>query len=412
MVITEKVPHQQNGPSSLSRRAACHGSRWAEFGLPDSETDSSREGDEAHALLERLVSGLNPTGYEDREMLTAVMTAVRWVDEWRAKGYSVRHEYPVDPGTILGSSTAGTADLILQKLEHIVVADFKYGHKEVHAIDNLQLLGYAAGTACDKTIIDWDNDSLPAPWWTLVILQPRLIAGAPIKSIDLDYEEIQPLWDGIRVDLTLCTDNAERTPSADACHFCNARLSCPARFGVTQGHIGDMVALTDEPLIGEEAMAPQPNGLEGLHPEAISALLDLKPLIDAIFEDVSNLAFAKARAGETIPGFKIVEGPGRRKWNLSEKDLARKFKSLKIPMTDYLQTKMGSPAQVEALESVKDLSEKQRGNIKGFYSHTPGKEKLVTSSTSGIEVVYNSAAAFEAAADPTVEATPPPLSFL
>ena len=406
MNVTEGRPHEQNGPSSLARRRACPGSRWAEFGLPDEESEHSKEGTEAHALLERLLGGGNPVGDENREMLTAVMDVVRWVDDWRRKGYVIRFEFPVDPGKILGPMTAGTADIVMVKGEHIVVADFKYGHKDVPVRDNAQLLGYAAGTACEPAIIDWTDDRVPGPWWTLVIIQPRLYTGGTVKSYDLSYDEIQPLWDCIRVDLALCTDNAERTPSADACRFCKARLACRERFEGAQAAAGTVVAVTDEPLIEEAAMQPQPNGIEGLSPEAISSLLDLKPLLDAVFDDVQELAFQKVRSGITVPGFKIIEGPGRRKWNLTEEELARKFKSLKVPMADYLVSKMGSPAQIEGLESVKNLSDKQRANIAGFYDHTPGKEKLVTSSTSGKEVVYDSAAAFAAAAPTT------PLSFL
>lgn len=163
-------------------------------------------------------------------------------------------------------------------------------------------------------------------------------------------------------------------------------------------------------------MIQQHNGLEGMTPATIASFLDLKPLIDALFGDIQDLAFDQARAGITVPGYKIIKGPGRRKWALTEEELARKFKSLKIPKVEYLVTKMGSPAQVEKLECVKAMSESKRNNIKTFYTKTLGKDVLVTESTSGDPVIFNSSEAFAAAesgpSDPTVEATPPPISFL
>jgi len=411
MVITEERPHQQNGPSSLARRRACHGSRWAEFGLPDTESEHSREGTEAHELLERLLGGGNPDGYEVPEMLSHIMGIVRWVDKFVALGYVLYSEVQVDGSPVLGPHTAGTADIILVKDEHIIIADLKYGHYEVQAIDNPQLIAYAAGAACEKSIVPVSGE----PNFSLYILQPRLYRGAPIKSTELSFVQIQPLWDSIRIDLALCTDSAERTPTADACRYCKANLSCTERVAEAIQSIKEVLNVVDQELPLEAEMMGV--GIEGLPPAAIASLLDLKPLIDAIFTDIQAEAFKGAKRGIIIPGYKIIQGPGRRNWDLTKEELARKWKSLKIPMTDYLVSKMNSPSQMEKLESVKALSDKQRENIKQFYSKTPGKETLVPSTTSGTEVVYNSAEAFTNAGagapiGQTVEVAPAPLSFL
>ena len=79
-------------------------------------------------------------------------------------------------------------------------------------------------------------------------------------------------------------------------------------------------------------------------------------------------------------------------------------------MVEYQAIKIKSPAQIEKLKRVKDLSDTKRANIAKFWEKPPGKEKLVISSSEGVEVVYSTSEAFaQLENQPEVEV---PLSFL
>ena len=95
--------HALNGPSSLHRRLACSGSYAAEKDIPESpSTKAADEGTYAHEGLELVLRGGNLRGDEPPDMVAAIMDAVRWVDQYRAKGYSLFVEVAVNPEEYLG----------------------------------------------------------------------------------------------------------------------------------------------------------------------------------------------------------------------------------------------------------------------------------------------------------------------
>ena len=406
--------HEINGPSSLSRRIACPGSREAEEGMPDTTSPAAEEGTRAHELLERLLLGQNPLGNEPVEMLQACMEAFKWVETFTSKGYELHVEKKVDPSWALGDHTKGTTDIILinHKDKKVIVADFKYGQGYgVDAIGNPQLISYAAGVQAAYLGQDSGYE------FSLVIIQPRIRTGATVKSCTMTYADIYSEWFRLKEALILTwEDGAIRVPSKDACHFCKAKLSCPERVEELQVDIAAAFTAAQIP-IATVALEPTGASIQGLSEMMLTSILDLEPIFNALLDDIRGECRTRIRAGKNVAGYKIVKGSANRRWILSEEELRHKFKSMKISMDDYENVKIKSPAQLEAVEFVRNLSDKKRANLANFWEKPAGPDKLVISTAPGTAIVFDSSEAFAAAAaaaivqqEPTEE--PPPLSFL
>jgi len=406
--------HARNGPSSLSRRLGCLGSAIAEEGLPDTSSVYAEEGTRAHELLEAILTNNpgDPSALSDPDMVAHVMSAVRWVHEHEAKGYTLHVEVPLDPGELLGPETWGTADIVLVKAEHIIVADFKYGQgMEVFPEKNLQLIAYAAGAALMERA-DAVKYELPEPHFTLAILQPRLRSGATIKTFPMSLPEIQVEWDRIAAELTFTySATAPRTPTDSGCHWCKAKGDCPARLDAAQAAITTAFedAGVSHPQAPVDALQHTGAGIGGLSDGMLTGLLDLRGMIDSVLKDVQDEIFSRIRRGEPVDGYKIVAGNRSRAWKHDADELARLFKNRKIKVADYMVTKMGSPAYVEKIAT---LTDKQRENISTLWEFKQGSEKLVVSSASGESLYKDPGEAFAAAAAAATPEPEPPLSFL
>ena len=374
--------HAANGPSSLHRRLACTGSYAAELGKPDKGSSAANEGTRAHELLEKLLRGGNPDGSEPQEMITGVLEAIRWVEKFTAKGYALYVEVAVDPSSILGNpETWGTADIILVKENHLIVADFKYGKYPVAAIGNPQLSAYAAGALASLqlkgiTVV------------TLAILQPRLPMGPTVSSGALTIGECEHVWADMAVKLGRIKSNPTLVPG-DHCNFCKARPDCPARLKALDKHTSDAFAIAE---IAEKSGAA--NSVAELTDGALAEMLDRIPLLESVLADVRGEALARIHKGATISGYKIIRGRGGRKWSHSPEDLRKLLKSRGFTKVEMEVIKLVSPAQVEKLDKFKDFSDQKKANVNKLWEKTPGGEQLVTSETRGEALVFNSAEAF------------------
>lgn len=389
--------HAKLGPSSLHRRLACTGSFAAEEGRPDPGNHKvATEGIKAHELLESLLLGNLPKGDEPFDMMPHVMEAVRWVERHTAQGYTLYVEVAVDPQPILLNDECwGTADIIMVKGDHMIVADFKYGRVLVEPRDNPQLLAYAAGAICTFALTDIANIQM-------TILQPRIPSGATISSVSVTYDEAIDLWDGMRDKLVEITSNPQIT-TGDHCKYCRARSDCGAR--MTDWKEGSAEAFK---AVAAAEKAGAANTVALLTDAQLSEHMDRVPLLESIIEDLQTEVLARIKKGNHIPGYKLIEGRGGRAWALTEEELRKKFKSMKLSMADYEVVKLGSPAVIEKLDK---LTDKQKLNLKNMWERTPGKLKLVTESTRGAALEFNSSKAFEDA-DQAAPEVPELPSFL
>jgi hypothetical protein len=363
----------------------------AERSLPDTTSAAAEEGTRAHELLERLLLGQNPEGHEGAEMVGYVMQAVRWVESWTDKGYKLLVEQAVDPKWLFNDADCwGTGDIILYTPGHLIIADFKYGYTEVQAEDNPQLIAYAVGALDLKGLPPVESIKEV----TMAILQPRLFGGATVKSVTVPTADLLDIAQSIALSLAGNREpDAPRYPEEKACVFCKAKLNCPERL---QSALDNTAALFNAALMPEEAKEVSEiytdMGIAGMDVQELANLADLTAMLTAVFNDIDGEIVERIHQGIDVPGYKLIRGQGSRKWNLSEEELHRKFKNLGIPKSHYMVVKMGHP---NLLEKFEPLSDAKRENLANLWTSSKGNEKLVTSSTPGDPIEYNTAKIFK-----------------
>lgn len=396
--------HAANGPSTLHRRLACPGSYTAEKGREEGPSSSAAaEGTRAHELLETLLTGGNPEGTEPQEMIAAAMSAVKWVEKFTAQGYALYVEVEVDPAPLLDNNeTWGTSDIILVKDTHQIVADFKYGRYEVSPIDNAQLISYALGAL----------SSLPmeavggVESVTMAIIQPRLPLGPGISSSVMSAEDLYQKAFEI-ADALKGIETSTVVAAGDHCKFCLARRDCPARMGALQTTSADAFKAA------KQAEAVQAvNTVATMSDTALGSLMDRLPLLESILQDVRTETMARIRRGVSIPGYKIIQGRGSKAWLTDPEETQKLLKSRGFTKADVEVIKLISPAAIQKLDKFKDFSDKKKDNVIQLWEVSLGAEKLVTEETRGVEVEYDSQAAFAKIDKPEPETVPAIPSFL
>jgi len=363
--------------SSLHRHLECAGSREAEYGLPSPPpSERQLQGDEAHEALRHVLDGSLQLSAVEDSLRPHIKVAVDYVlDITRQGGWALSVEHEVDPVLQFGETGhGGSCDIMLVKDDHLIIIDYKHGEsREVLALGNKQLLAYAAGAVREtKSKIERID---------LVIIQPRIWFGPTIKGWRLPIALAEYEWTLIRSQLELIKGSSIKSPSDKACFGCRAAIVCGARLK----HIEEVTMEAQEQVNGPGV------GIKGLSDANIAAFLDTHASMKSVYADIEDEARLRIKAGKIIPGWKLVAGRGSRKWIHDQDVMEKKLKNMKVPKAQYLVASLVSPAQAEKLEC---LSSKQLKNLKGLITTSTGQPKMVTESTTGDAIVYDSGAAF------------------
>ena len=223
----------------------------ADYGLFISETVKAKRADCPDAIVELEVKNLD-------------------FSDWVPKGF-------------------GTGDCIIVADDLLEVIDFKYG-KGVHveAKNNPQMRLYALGA------IKFYGELYDIKRVRMSIIQPRINRKPSTDEISvtelLDWAEnyVKP-----RAALAFAGEG-EFKPSETTCKFCRAKEQCKARYDKN-------LALFDESL---DTLLITPN-------EA-GAVLEKAADIKAWLKDLENLVMTKLFEGESVKGWKLVEGRSNR----------------------------------------------------------------------------------------------------
>lgn len=196
-----------------------------------------------------------------------------------------------------------------------VVFDYKHGQGvSVSAEDNKQLKFYAAGAALSHP--DW-----PIAELELVIVQPRArdaddqdIPG--VKPWPMDTFELLEFV--AEVEQAVAAAKAPGAPVAAGshCRWCAAASVCPAKKEEVIASIGlDFHDIAD---ISPKAL-PTPKDMST---DKIAALLRGLDTLTAWANQVRDYAYGLLEQGVAVPGFKLVDKVGRRKWIDNESEIA------------------------------------------------------------------------------------------
>lgn len=376
--------HALLAPSSAKRWMTCTPSARLEATRPEKDTAYTREGTIAHAMAEAMLLHLLSIDAEAVPdyadfMLSGgearIMHQINDCNEekldWKEMAETVYEHYVrlvyeaylgaklEDPEAVLLIESKlqlaefipegfGSSDAVLIYGNTLEVFDLKYGKGvKVEAEENAQMMCYALGAYCGQgEFYDIANVRM-------TIIQPRLrhesswTMTAP-DLLNWAHNKLKPAaekaWKG----------EGEQTPG-EHCRFCKVAAQCKA--------------LADYTLkVSEDKTEP---GLMSL--EEIAKLLPHFATIKSWISSVEEFALEAALEGDTIPGYKVVEGRSVRKISNVAEAMAR-LEGNGIPAENYLK-----PAELKTITDLeKTLTKKGFKTILGDLVIKPeGKPTLV-----------------------------------
>jgi hypothetical protein len=310
------MKHAKYSPSSSSRWIKCPAS--LQYKPSEEETEASKEGTTAHMLNELCWTkgidpldciGLHLNGFiVDEEMAQGTALWLQTVGDYvkRFPGCTAESEVRLGDGEFFG-----TADMLLQFPHDVVILDYKYGHTPVEAVNNTQLLCYAA-----IHLLRRDDH----PTYHLVIVQPR---NGGVKTWTATAAEVEEFYE--KVEATIFGDQTKFC-SGSHCNFCPGMLQCPE--------------------LHQLAVEPRP---EEMTPEKAAAVLERAKILKKYLDKVEEYAQNVFESGGAIPGFKLVDTRGQRKWAATEEEILKAARRAGVKKSQMYKSVLLSPAQAEAL---------------------------------------------------------------
>jgi hypothetical protein len=356
--------HAKLSPSGAHRWMACPGSVVLEAEYPDDSSAYAAEGTCAHDLAASVLTdpefvipvGETKTvdGYQikvTQDMADHVMDYFMLVWE-RAEGKTLLVEQRVPIGHLTGEEGAtGTSDVIIidYDQETIEVIDLKYGAGvKVYAEDNQQMQMYALGALHEHSIIS------DFSWATMMIHQPRMnhVAEWHVSTAELEAfaDEVRAASKVVEAAQAFHGDIPDEdwaaaylTPGEKQCRFCKAKATCPALQEEVMAIAGPATAHDFAEFIPDV-----PNAETG--DNYLSMAMAKVDLVEAWCKAVRGEVERRLLAGETVDGWKLVEGrKGNRAW-ADEAAAEEMFKrSFRLRDDEMYTKKLISPTAAEKL---------------------------------------------------------------
>jgi hypothetical protein len=375
---------------------------------PESRSSQAAiEGTHDHTVLETCIKTGNVPEYYigtefededgkfilDSERSDRVRVAVDYVG-----GREALSERKVNAGGWLDrDDLQGTADIIMFHGEVLEVVDYKGGWTPVEAKDNPQMSIYAAGVLADM------EDHEHIRYIRLTIVQPRMkeLGQEPVSTWTMAKTELMGWVNEILGHAAKATDdpNAPLNPGEKQCKWCRAKGGCKA---LAEKALGEAQIMFKDIDIAQRAADKDPNELTDAD---LQQLIEAKPLIMQMIEGAEKEAMRRFQTGHNVPGLKVIRNPGRRKWALSDEEIADKLKRMRMPKDLIYKQTLVSPKQakeakwrmkVKGEEVETCLSERQIKRLdKEYIEMSQGSLKVVPESTSGAAVVMDAPTMFE-----------------
>lgn len=306
---------------------------------------AAEEGTIAHDLAAIwLETGLPPV-FPDLEMFQAVGEYVATCNKF----YSPEHQRL---GAIRGFETHfdhsakhpgvyGTTDywVYWPWLKHLTVIDFKYGAgKFVEVKENPQCLYYVVGLALAHPEFDVATAEIG-------IVQPRCRANTGTETTrfwSTDWFEIEKFKTRMLKAIERTNEPNAPLKMGDHCIFCPAKAICP-----------EQQKERDLALQREFILKP---GTKVYDVRELAKALSMREALRAYLKALDEFAYAEMKAGVDVPGFKLVEKLGQRKY----KDAALTLNTLRAAgFSDSVtctKPELLSPAQLEkAIPAFKEV---------------------------------------------------------
>ncbi|MGN7457869.1 DUF2800 domain-containing protein [Paenibacillus pasadenensis] len=360
--------HALLGASKASQWINCPPSARAQEGIPDTRSEFANEGTAAHELselilrsrllgemLDEAIAAFKRTSpYYNAEMEAAVAAYVEVVEERfmaakaRSADAAILFEAWLDFSAWVPEGF-GTGDVVLIADGVMEVIDLKYGKGvPVSAIDNPQIRLYGLGAWSDYSYL-YDIREVHG-----TIVQPRLDSvsteALPIGEL-LQWAETV-----VKPAAVLAHAGKGDFAAGDHCRWCKIKGSCRARADANMA-----------------ALAYEFRDPVTLSLEEIGSILHVAEQLSAWAKDVSDYAFTATKAGQQVPGWKLVEGRSDRK--ITDKNQAiQLFSEAGLVPEKYLKPpEILGIGKLESSIGKKELVE----ILGGLIVKPPGKPALV-----------------------------------
>ena len=327
-------------PSAAGRWLTCPGSVPLSVGIESPASEYALEGTGAHQLLEicqRL--GVHPNAMLGRVLETKDGNVV--VTEEMAESVEVFLQetkfLPEETSHIEVFMTSqvveglqGTADYCCVEENVLHVYDYKHGAGvPVAAEGNLQLLTYA-GLAMERF---GAFDSV-----VLKIIQPRARGeggdDAPkVKQWVVDRAQVEEHMERVRMASLVARGDQPPLVPGDHCRWCPAKPHCPKlhQLAVSEAR--------------HDFRLPAPVELDQ---QKLLFWLEMGPILEDWLKSVRDFAKREVELGHPLPGWKVVESIGNRKWAGLDEEIAQRLINQGFHPDDvYEPRKLKGPAQVE-----------------------------------------------------------------
>lgn len=347
---SEQKDHAEFSASGAARWLGCPGSiALSKKAPPQRESEYAREGTEAHACFEFLLKNRNKLEAAvksarkkyDADMVEHGLAATRWVcDQVKDPSDVVLSETRVDSSPFTCSGQFGTLDAaVVREFERLTVIDYKYGAgvavspEGENGEGNPQLVYYALALSHQ-----YHHNFSEVE---LVVIQPRAYheSGETIRTVILPIETLLSWGERFRNGVMETSDPKAPLKAGSWCKFCPAATICPE--------------LKENAMQSAQIVFDDERGLESVPEPKMIQLPHLGTILDACdrLEDwigkVREHAYHVLERGNDVPGWKLVQRRGIRKW-IDEESAAAEAKE-HFGKSAFAKPKLLSPAQFEKL---------------------------------------------------------------
>lgn len=326
--------HARFSPSKLSMILTCPASASYD-GPPLPSNKYADEGTLLHNCVEQCLSSLSKfpdvwSAFENLEGLTpeqrrAVEDCLLYAEELME---ATKHEemgvfYDIETRVFVYPDCHGTLDFCVYNYDVLHIVDWKFGAGiEVSAVENKQLLAYAAGKMVE---ISTKPDKV-----VLHVVQPRLgnFSTYELSKNDLYRWSEFELMPGLKA---AASPNPKFNPTEEACRWCPRKVSCTARLQLAMSNA--------EQVFAEHAKMPD------IPLEALQKLLPMAKQIEQVIKDLTAYGQLKLMHGEQVPGYKLVYGRSNRAW--ADEKAAAHFLAEQLEPEEMYDVKLITPAKAE-----------------------------------------------------------------
>lgn len=382
--MAEENKHALLSPSKAVRWLSCPGSIALESTVPRRHSSSAaEEGTTAHELAEICLTTCDacPAAYIGTAMTNGwevtedmAVDVAKYVDFVKglacSKGDVILVEQKLDISWLTGEDDAeGTADAVVMVPDELIVVDLKFGKGHVvEAEDNPQLIIYALAARRQMELLH-DFGTV-----RVIIHQPRrehvVEAVYTNEELDAHVERISEGAEAVWEELSRHSNGEKElnlNPSEKACQWCNAKAVCPKLAKsvetITEVHFDPIPEDTDN---APSLLLSTRRAMVGL----------VRQWCDAIEDEVER----ELKAGNTVPGWKLVIGrKGNRAW-LDEEEAEKLLKAAKLKKEEMYTTKLVSPAALDKMVKEDRFGERMLRKIESVIVSPEGKPTVVPAS--------------------------------